>query len=116
MIELARYVLEMLRNDEEFILYRRQSKDDTAQVLVLSPVLQRPALDSLKRLEHEFSLKEELDPEWAVGPRVMARHWDRMVLVLEDPGGVPLDQLLGAARRETARGAHPSREAGGEDL
>src|SRR5258708_8536582 len=25
----------------------------------------------------------------------MARHWDRTVLVLEDPGGVPLDQLLG---------------------
>jgi serine/threonine protein kinase len=25
----------------------------------------------------------------------MARHWDRTVLELEDPGGVPLDQLLG---------------------
>jgi serine/threonine protein kinase len=26
---------------------------------------------------------------------VIARHWDRTVLVLEDPGGVPLDQLRG---------------------
>jgi hypothetical protein len=78
-IELARYVLEKLRKDEEFILYRGQSKDNAARVLVLSPVLERPALESLKRLEHEFSLKEELDPAWAVRPRVMARHWDRMV-------------------------------------
>ena len=25
----------------------------------------------------------------------IARHWDRTVLVSADPGGVPLDQLLG---------------------
>src|SRR5262249_33550160 len=28
-------------------------------------------------------------------PIAIARHWGRTVLVLEDPGGVPLDQLLG---------------------
>ena len=28
-------------------------------------------------------------------PIVIARHWDRTVLVLEDPGGAPLDRLLG---------------------
>jgi serine/threonine protein kinase len=51
--------------------------------------------ESLKRLEHEYSLREELDPTWAARPIAIARHWDRPVLVLEDPGGVPLDQLLG---------------------
>jgi serine/threonine protein kinase len=25
----------------------------------------------------------------------IVRHWNRRVLVLEDPGGVPLDQMLG---------------------
>ena len=94
-IDLSRYVFEALRNDEEFILYRGQSKDDASQVLVLSPAVQRSTPKSLKRLEHEYSLKEELDRAWAARPIAIARHWDRTVLVLEDPGGMPLDQLLG---------------------
>ena len=61
MIELSRYVFETLRKDEEFILYRGQSKDDASQVLVLSPAVEYPTPESLKRLEHEYSLKEELD-------------------------------------------------------
>ena len=95
MIDLSRYVFEALRNDEESILYRGQSKDDASQVLVLSPAVQRSTPESLKRLEHEYSLKEELDPTWAARPMAIARHWDRTVLVSADPGGVPLDQLLG---------------------
>ena len=85
----------MLRKDEEFILYRGRSQDDGSQILVLSPVAEHPTPESLKRLEHEYSLREELDPAWSARPIAIARHWDRTVLVLEDPGGVPLDQLLG---------------------
>ncbi len=94
MIELSKYVLEALRKDEEFIFYRGRSKEDASQVLVLSPVAEHPTPESLKRLEHECSLREALDPAWAVRPIAMVRHWDRTVLVSEDPGGVPLDQLL----------------------
>jgi PAS domain S-box-containing protein len=96
-IELSRYVLEALRNDEEFTLYRGRSKDDAFEVLVLSPVVQYPTPESLKRLEHEYSLREELDPGWAARPIAMTFHWGRPVLVLEDPGGTPLDKLLGQA-------------------
>ena len=95
MIELSRYALETLRKDEEFILYRGRSQADGPQVLLLSPAVDYPAPDSLKRLKHEYSFREELDPAWAVRPIAVARHWDRTVLLLEDPGGVPLDQLLG---------------------
>jgi PAS domain S-box-containing protein len=93
-IELSRYVFEVLRKDNEFILYRGRSKDDAPQVLVLSPATEHPPPQSLKRLEHEYSLREALDPRWAARPMAMASHGDRTVLVLEDPGGVPLDQLL----------------------
>ena len=61
MIELSRYTLEALRKDEEFILYRGRSQGDASRVLVLSPVLQYPRSESLKRLEHEYSFREELD-------------------------------------------------------
>ena len=95
MIELSRYTLEALGKDEEFILYRGRGQGDPPQILVLSPVAEYPRPESLKRLEHEYSLREELDTTWAARPMAMVRHWDRTVLVLEDPGGVPLDRLLG---------------------
>jgi serine/threonine protein kinase len=94
-IELSRYVVEPLRKDENFILYRGRSRYDASQILVLSPLAEYPAPEILKRLEHEYSLREELNSTWAVRPVAIARHWDLPVLVLKDPGGVPLDQLLG---------------------
>jgi serine/threonine protein kinase len=94
-IELSKYILEAVRKDQEFNLFRGRSKDDTSQFLVLSPAVEYPAPETLKRLEHEYSLREELDPAWAARPIALARHWDRTVLVSEDPRGVPLDQSLG---------------------
>jgi PAS domain S-box-containing protein len=94
-IELSKYSLEALRKDKEFNLFRGTSENDPSQILVLSPVAEYPAPESLKRLEYEYSLREELDPAWAARPMAIARHRDRTVLALEDPGGVPIDQLLG---------------------
>ncbi len=95
MIELSKYTLDTLRNDKEVNLYRGWSADDNSRILLLSPGAEYPAPEILKRLEHEYAFREELDPAWAARPIEIARHWDRTVLVLEDPGGVPLDQLLG---------------------
>ena len=67
-----------------------------SRTLVLSPARQPPLPESLKRLENEYSLKGELDPAWATRPVAITAHWDRTVLILEDPGGVPLHQLLGS--------------------
>jgi PAS domain S-box-containing protein len=93
-IDLSRYAFEALRKEEDFILYRGRSRDDGSPVLVLAPLAEYPAPEILKWLEHAYSLREELDPRWAARPIGIARHWDRSVLVLEDPGGVPLDQSL----------------------
>ena len=98
MIELSTYSLEVLRSDKELNLYRGKSEYDDSQILVLSPAAEYPAPEVLKQLEHEYSLREELDPAWAARPIGITHHRDRTVLVLEDPGGVPLDQLLGPAR------------------
>jgi PAS domain S-box-containing protein len=104
-IELSRYVLEELRKDEEFVLYRGRSPDD--QVMVLSPAADYPRPESLKRLEHAYSLKGELDPAWAARPVGLARNRNRIVLVLEDPGGAPLDQFGGfGGTRATRPSAH----------
>jgi PAS domain S-box-containing protein len=94
-VDLSQYVFEALRKDDKFILYRGRSKDDGSKVLVVSPVTEHPAPEILKWQEHAYSLREKLDPTWAARPLAIARHWERAVLVLEDPGGEPLDQLLG---------------------
>jgi serine/threonine protein kinase len=69
-----------------------------SRALVVSPVTEYPAPEILKWQEHAYSLREELDPTWAARPMAIARYWDRPVLVLEDPSGLPLDQLLGEPR------------------
>ena len=63
--ELSRYVFAVLRRDEGFILYRGRNNSDASQVLVVAPAAEYPTAESLKQLEHEYSVREELDPTWA---------------------------------------------------
>ena len=79
------------------MLCRGRSRDDNSPVLVVSCIGQHPSPESLKRLNNECSLKEELDLSWAARPIGIATHRDRTFLVLQDPGGVPLSRLLGSA-------------------
>ena len=94
-IDLSRYAFENLRTDEEFHLYRGCGTGDLPSILVLAPVLQVPDQQTIKRLEREYSFRSELDPKWAVRPIVLAQHWDRTVLVLEDAGGEILESAGG---------------------
>jgi serine/threonine protein kinase len=64
-------------------------------VLIVLPAADHPSLSSLDRLAHEYELKDELDGAWAVHPLELVRDGGRTMLVLEDPGGEPLDRLLG---------------------
>jgi hypothetical protein len=97
-MQLSAYTFEALRRDGEFILYRgdhrRQTDASPPSTLAMTPVLERPALASLRRMEHEYSFKAELDPGWAARPLALASHEGRTMLVLTDPGGEPLDRLL----------------------
>src|SRR5688572_23474824 len=100
-MELAEYRFETLRRDEAFIVYRGhhlgQSDACPASILAITPVLERPALASLRRMEHEYAFQAELDAEWAARPLALTSHEGRMMLVLTDPGGEPLERLLGKA-------------------
>src|ERR1700676_4036592 len=98
-LELADGVHQTLRDDGEFALYRtryQSSPNETPQpALVVAPLREHTAPRSLRRMEHEYSLRAELDPAWAVRPLALAAHQGRPALVLEDPGGEPLDRLVG---------------------
>ncbi|MEA3132173.1 MAG: hypothetical protein QOG17_19 [Gammaproteobacteria bacterium] len=94
MTECSGYVLETLREDSEFTHYRGRQNGRSFPVLVVALTAERPSPQSLRRLEHEYSLQAELDSAWASRPLALTRHEGRPMLVLEDPGGVPLDRIL----------------------
>jgi predicted ATPase/signal transduction histidine kinase/ActR/RegA family two-component response regulator len=98
-LELADGTRQTLRDDGEFALYRVPCRSSTnglqQSTLVVAPVREHTAPRSLRRLEHEYSLRGELDPAWAIRPLALAAHQGRSVLVLEDPGGEPLERLVG---------------------
>jgi len=94
-IELSKYEFETLREDQEYVLYRGRSDRELPAILVVGPVSEYPVPGSLERLEHEYSIRDQLDSDWAASPLALVHHEGRTMLVLEDPGGEPLDRLIG---------------------
>src|SRR5580658_5221219 len=94
-VEMSEYVRECLRKDEEFILYRaRASAGEPSSVLLLTPASIHPRPESLKKMEHEYSLCHDFDPTWAVRPIALSECNGQKALVLEDPGGEFLHRLI----------------------
>jgi PAS domain S-box-containing protein len=75
--------------------WRDGADGDQNTVLVAFPSGEPPTRDSLNRLRHEFGLKDDLDDAWAVRPLELVHERGQTMLVLRDPGGEPLDHLLG---------------------
>jgi hypothetical protein len=74
MIELSRYVFERLREDEGFAFWRgRRDDGELPTILSLGPVSEHPDPALLERLEHEYSLRDELDSDWAARPLTVVR-------------------------------------------
>src|ERR1700716_2687819 len=94
MTEISSYTLESLRKDTEFVLYRGQRETEPSHILVVAPLSKQPAQGTFRRLEHEYALRIRLHPACAVVPLALVRDNGRIMLVLEDPGGEPLDRLL----------------------
>jgi serine/threonine protein kinase len=89
--ELSSYVFAPLREGD--IALRRGSGPGLAPILLVAAEHTSPG--AVERLEHEFAQKSELDRNWAARPVALTHYNGHAALVLEDPGGAPLDRLLG---------------------
>src|SRR3984957_3919367 len=94
MTELSAYVLEPIREGPDFTLYRGRQQGSPSRVLAVALAAEHPSPQTLRRLEHEYSLAAELDSAWAAKPLALTRHERRTFLILNDPGGEPLDGIL----------------------
>src|SRR5262245_16157758 len=61
---------------------------------MLGPSSAHQEPDTLRRIDHEYSMRGELDGSWAAQPLALSRYNDQQVLVLQDHGGEPLDRLI----------------------
>jgi len=90
--------LQVLCEDAERVLCRGGRADgDGGHSAVLAVLLaeEYPPPAALDRLAHEYELKDALDAAWAVRPLALSRERGRTTLLLEDPGGEPLERLIG---------------------
>jgi PAS domain S-box-containing protein len=90
---------QVLWEDDERVFRRGWRLDDDGEqcaALFVVPAAEHPSRSSLDHFRHEYELKDELDGAWAVRPLELVREAGRTLLVLEDPGGEPLERLLGA--------------------
>jgi PAS domain S-box-containing protein len=98
-MDLLDFTLDILHRHGEFVLFRGRRRRGTnprpPSILVLMPRSEHPRPETVRMLEHEYSLGTELDPAWAVTPVEITQHEGRTVLILDDPGGEPLAQLIG---------------------
>jgi serine/threonine protein kinase len=92
--EPSGYVLEPIRKDADFTLYRGRQHGNPSPVLVVALTAEQPTPQALRRLQHEYSLAAELDSAWTARPLALTRHEGRTILVLKDPGGEPLGRIL----------------------
>ena len=96
--DLAHYRLEQLQRDTEFELFRgclSGPQDASApSILVRTPIADHPSPASLRSMQEEYSLRSELDPAYVVRPLALIQAGGHPLLVLEDPGGTPLNLLL----------------------
>jgi hypothetical protein len=100
-MDLSSYKFVALREGELSVY--RGSGHGLDPILLIAPAAEPSSREWLERFEHEYALRDTLEPVWAVRPVALVPRDGRTTLVLEDPGGEPLDRLLGRPLDVAAR-------------
>jgi transcriptional regulator with GAF, ATPase, and Fis domain/predicted ATPase len=90
--------LDVLWEDGERV-YRRMWRDiddgGRREFLLAQPRAEHPTVATVKRLAHEYGLKDCLDSAWALRPLELVRERGQTMLVLEPTRARPLDEMIG---------------------
>jgi serine/threonine protein kinase len=89
-------IKEVLWADDERVVYRTaRGVDGDQPLLAVLPAAEHPTPGNLNCLTHEYGLRDDLSDAWAARPLELVREHGQVILVLKDPGGEPLDRLIG---------------------
>src|ERR671913_56609 len=87
-------VYQELSRNACFCLSRGRCQEDGSSVLLKTPSGEPPSAPPLRLLAHEPDVLRGLKLSGVIGARALLRYDRRCCLVLEDPGGTPLQALL----------------------
>ena len=90
----SEYKVEILREGADLTLYRGRERGNQMPILAVTVASGQPSPQVVRRLEHEYSLANELDATWAAQPVALTRQQEWPVLILKDPGGELLDRVI----------------------
>ncbi|WPP01577.1 AAA family ATPase [Pseudomonas sp. HR96] len=85
---------QLLRVDGEVAWYRVRSPNALRPWVIVRPTGSATE-DVFRRLQHEYQLREALDPAWAVVPTALLYSAEGPLLVLDEPGGRGLEDTQG---------------------
>lgn len=94
-LDLSDHLLERLREDADSGLYRARDRVTGGTMLLVLPSPRQFMSQVLERFERESRLASGLDPAWAIQPIGLGSVNGRPALILHDPGGLPLEAMLG---------------------
>src|SRR4029077_11925114 len=98
-MDLSHYAFDALQSDGDFVLSRGRERTSATShrrsILIKTTRSEQLRPETVRIMEHEFSLRAEVDSTWAIGPLNPTQNRGRTTQVLEDSGGEPLDRLLG---------------------
>lgn len=101
-VQISGYSLDRLRDDGEFVLYWAHPKPaEPLPILLLTPALTRLSPETVEKIDHECSLRSELDSACAVPQSALSARDAQLTPVLADPAGQTLDGFLSRATRVT---------------
>ena len=81
----------LLLVDGEIARYRVRSPQATREWLVLRPAATATE-NVFRRIQHEYAMRECLDPAWAVVPAALLSSADGPLLILDESGGRSLHE------------------------
>src|ERR1700719_794981 len=90
--------LTVLSQDDDRVLCRGWRDDGDGErtaVLAVVSASEHPTPSFVARLVHEYGLRDDLDGGSAVRPRALVRVHGETALLLDDPGGEPLERFIG---------------------
>lgn len=97
MLTLPHYTLpQRISQSASTALYRGHRDDDGLRVLAKVLTEEHPSPSELARLRHEFALEKELALDGIIQPVALVERGHGLVLLWNDPAGVPLRMRLAA--------------------
>jgi len=75
-------------------LWRNDAEGEKHAFIPISADAENLTRESVNRLTHEHELKSHLDSTWALRPVELVRERGQTILLVDYPGGEPLDRLV----------------------